>query len=117
MLQRIDKTVEELLRIRWRLEEDVNLADLWECGDLVQLDPVNCRNRMLASMIMVVTDLRPWGVMGYVQMPGKDGEPGGLAFYRARFDECRWVGKCVWMSSSIGDEPPPGFAEVEEPAE
>lgn len=96
----------------WERRVDLNYNERWEAGDLVQLDPVKCSNRMLAGMVMVVTELRDWGVIGYVQMPGQRGEPGGQAYYRARFEECHWVGKAMWMSG--GEQPPEGFVSMHE---
>lgn len=74
----------------------MNLTEMWEEGDLVQLDPEKVGNKMLAGCIMVVTELRSWGVIGYIQAFGQNGKPGGQAHYRAKFDECTWVGKAVW---------------------
>jgi hypothetical protein len=46
---------------------------------------------------MVVTDIKSWGCQGYVQSLGKDGNTGGLAYYRAKHDEMQYVGKSVWF--------------------
>ena len=35
-------------------------------GELVQLNPETCRNRMLAGCIMTVTEPKVWGAQGYV---------------------------------------------------
>lgn len=82
---------------RAEVTRKMNMTDMWEAGDLVQLDPERVGNPMLAGCIMVVTELRSWGVIGYVQAFGRDGRPGGQAHYRAKFDECSWVGKAKWL--------------------
>lgn len=56
-------------------------------GELVQLNPETCRNRMFAGAIMTVTEPKPWGAQGYVQALGADGQPGGQAYYRAKWYE------------------------------
>lgn len=69
-------------------------------GDLVQLDPQLVKNRMLANCIMVVTEPKSFGAVGYIQMGGKDGQPGGQAYYRAGWDEMELVGLAYWVVAS-----------------
>ena len=61
-------------------------------GELVQLNPETCRNMMFAGCIMTVTETKPWGAQGYVQALGADQEPGGQAYYRAKWDEMERTG-------------------------
>lgn len=73
-----------------------------QIGDIVQLDPEKTENRMFAACLMVVSELKPWGVQGYVQGLGEGGEPGGQAYYRAQwgtFEPCVG-GKAVWLIGS-----------------
>lgn len=56
-------------------------------GTIVQLNPHTTRNRMFAGCLMVVTELKSWGAQGYVQALGENGEPGGQAYYRAKWEE------------------------------
>jgi hypothetical protein len=70
-----------------------------EPGDLVQLDPENVKNRMLAGMFMVVTEPKDFGAMGYITMPGNNGLPGGVAYYRPGWAEMELVGRAVWVAS------------------
>jgi hypothetical protein len=65
-------------------------------GDVVQLGP-NVINPVFQYCFMVVTDIKSWGCQGYVQSLGKDGNTGGLAYYRAKHDEMQYVGKSVWF--------------------
>ena len=58
-----------------------------EAGEVVQLHPDVCRNRMFAGCMMTVTEPKPWGAQGYVQVTGQDGKPGGQAYYRAIWEE------------------------------
>lgn len=72
-----------------------------EIGDIVQLDPEKTSNRMFAGCLMVVSELKSWGVQGYVQGLGASGKPGGQAYYRAQtgtFELCG--GKAVWLIGS-----------------
>jgi hypothetical protein len=61
-------------------------------GELVQLNPETCRNRMLAGCIMTVTEPKPWGAQGYVQMTGENEKPGGQVYCRAFWDEMEKTG-------------------------
>lgn len=61
-------------------------------GEIVQLNPGTCRNRMFAGCMMTVTEPKPWGAQGYVQGLGENGEPAGQAYYRARWDEMELTG-------------------------
>lgn len=54
-----------------------------EPGDIVQLDPEKTSNQAFAGCFMVVTDVKSWGVQGYVQTLGDREESGGQAYYRA----------------------------------
>lgn len=68
-------------------------------GDVVQLSPELTENRAFAGCFLVVTELKPWGVQGYVQALGETRDaPGGLAYYRAKwgtFEETN--GRAVWL--------------------
>ena len=72
-----------------------------QVGDIVQLDPVTTINPAFAGCLMVVTEVKEWGVQGYVQALGEGGKPGrGQAYYRAvtgTFERC---GKAVWIVGS-----------------
>ena len=68
-----------------------------EKGDLVQLNPETVVNPMFAGCIMVVTEVKNWGAQGYVQALGENGEMGGQAYYRAKFEEIERVGKAIWI--------------------
>lgn len=69
-----------------------------EVGDVVQLAPDTTKNQMLAACMMVVTKPKVFGAMGYIQMGGKDGEIGGQAYIRLKWEEIELVGKAVWVA-------------------
>ena len=56
-------------------------------GMIVILRPDTCRNPMFAGCLMTITECKSWGAQGYVQALGENGEPGGQAYYRAKFEE------------------------------
>ena len=66
-------------------------------GQLVQLNPETVRNPMFSACIMVVTEPKSFGAQGYVQSLGADGEPGGQAYYRAKWEEMELVGTAEWV--------------------
>lgn len=56
-------------------------------NEVFQLHPEKTKNRMFASCLFVVSELKDFGAQGFVQGLGEKGEPGGQAYYRATFDE------------------------------
>jgi len=69
-------------------------------GDIVQLNPVKCRNPMFAACMMVVTEPKAWGAQGYVQGLGEKGKQVGQAYYRATWEEIELTGgKAPWVAS------------------
>jgi hypothetical protein len=75
-----------------QLESDMDEDAYLQVGSLVQLNPETCRNRMFAGCIMTVTEPKTWGAQGYVQALGTDEAPGGMAYYRAKWDEMEVTG-------------------------
>lgn len=67
-------------------------------GDVVQLGPTT-ENRMFHYCMMVVTEIKGFGAQGYVQSLGEKGEPGGQAYYRAKWEDMEFVGQAVWTVS------------------
>lgn len=65
-------------------------------GDVVQLSP-ECRNPMFAYCMATVSEHRSWGAIVYVQALGEDGQPGGQAYYRAKWEEIELVGHAEWV--------------------
>jgi hypothetical protein len=72
-------------------------------GDVVQLSP-DVGNPMFACCMMTVTEPKPWGAQGYVQMTGENGQLGGQAYYRATWDDMEYVGRAEWVVKRGGDE-------------
>ncbi len=68
-------------------------------GDLVQIHPEKASNPMFAGCVMVVTEPKSWGAQGYVQALGALGNPGGQAYYRAKWEEIQPVGKAEWVAT------------------
>lgn len=70
-----------------------------ERGDVVQIAP---RVDMWGSCFMVVTDLRPWGFVGYVPIP-RQGSAAGTAYVRMKRNQVHWIGAAEWMDASALD--------------
>ena len=64
-------------------------------GSVVQLSP-DTTNPMFACCMLTVTEVKNWGVQGFVQGLGEGGKPGGQAFYRAKWSDFELVGTAVW---------------------
>jgi hypothetical protein len=61
-------------------------------GDIVQLKP---ELKMFGACFLVVTEVKTWGVQGYVQNAGVDGQ----AYFRAKFEDFEQTGgKAVWVA-------------------
>lgn len=61
-----------------------------EIGDIVQVDP---SKEMFGGCMVVVTEVKTWGVQGYVQSAGVDGKQ----YIRLNFEEVYITGgKAVW---------------------
>lgn len=76
-------------------------------GMVVQLAPTTS-NPMFACCMMVVSEPKGFGAQGYVQSLGTKGQPGGQAYYRAKWEEMELVGEAVWVTGSAampGDTP------------
>ena len=68
---------------------------------IVQLNPETTRNKAFGGCLMIVTEPKQWGAQGYVQAlgPNRD-ELGGLAYYRATWDEMEPTGGTAeWIAS------------------
>jgi len=60
-------------------------------------------NPMFAYCFMTVTEPKSWGAQGFVQALGENGEPGGKAYYRAKFQDMEFVGHAVWAPTPTED--------------
>lgn len=69
-----------------------------ESGDVVQISPDCKTNPMFGGCMMVVTEPKKWGVMGYVQALGEDRKIGGQAYIRLPHGEYEYVGTAVWIA-------------------
>lgn len=70
----------------------------------MQLGP-DTRNPMFAFCFLTVTEPKRFGCMGYVQMTGENGKPGGQAYYRPQWDEMSPpLGWAEWV---VGEPPEP----------
>lgn len=67
-----------------------------EKGDVIQIDPDH--DEVFGGHLMVVTEPKEWGAQGYCPVFPHDGEKGGLAYYRCKFENMAFVGRALWMS-------------------
>lgn len=66
-----------------------------EVGSIVQVNP---SAEIFGACMVVVTEMKSWGVQGYVQSAGVDGQQ----YIRLKFDDIEDTGgKAVWV---IGGE-------------
>ena len=81
-----------------RQKERAMKATEIKIGDIVQLSPETCKNKMFSGCLMTVTEPKSWGAQGYVQALGVHEQPGGQAYYRATWDEMEPTGgRAEWV--------------------
>lgn len=66
-------------------EEAIRIAP----GAVVQIDPAS--DEVFGGCMVIVTEVRGWGVIGYMQMPEKE-----RAYIRLGFGDIESVGKARW---------------------
>ena len=80
---------------------DAYKKKLCDVGSIVQLNPGTVKNIAFTGTFMVVTEVKDWGVMGYVQSLGTRDKTGGQAYYRAEWDEFELCGKAEWAVGTL----------------
>lgn len=83
--------------------------DLVRVGDVIQFGPAP-KNPAFAYAMMTVTEVKYWGLIGYVQVLGTRDGPGGQAYYRAEWSEEMWfigLAKLAVLDGEMRDVPPP----------
>ena len=69
-------------------------------GDVVQIDPTH--DPVFGACFLVVTELKSFGVMGYVMVPVHPAA--GEAYYRVAFDKIHRIGCGEWLNADLGAE-------------
>ena len=64
---------------------------------MVQLAPEG--DHAFWGCFLLVTEVKPWGVQGFVCMPGERGRPPGAAYFRAKWDQFEYIGEAAWGPS------------------
>lgn len=67
----------------------------WKVGDLVQIDPAH--DPCFAACVLIVTEVKGFGVQGCVRVPGADGPT--EAYYRLPWHAGEKVGTAEWVPS------------------
>lgn len=68
-------------------------------GDVIQIDPT--RDKLFGSCFMMVTEVKSWGVVGYVEIPSK-----GRAYYRCATEDFFHIGAAHWVPEDEVEEEP-----------
>lgn len=78
-----------------------------EPGMVLQIDPDHGKegigNRAFAACLLTVTEVKNWGVMGYVQALGTRLQTGGQAYYRIEWGHLAYVGRSFWWVHQEGE--------------
>lgn len=81
-----NKLLDEIARLR----PPVTVA----VGDVVQIHPRDVDDDIFAGCFMTVTEPKPWGAQGYVQIPGK-----GQAYCRVRTEHLTLIGRAAFVTA------------------
>jgi len=69
-------------------------------GDVVQLSPTVVDDPAVRGCLMIVRDVKPWGVIGAIPVPAvhdsEIGEHVALLLYRATWEQIEIVGRVAW---------------------
>lgn len=69
----------------------------FSAGDLFQINPNFVGNRAFAGCFLVATEIKTWGIQGYVQALGESrAERGGQAFIRIDWEDIEYIGRAIW---------------------
>jgi len=69
-------------------------GDMVSVGDIVQVDPSDPSKEMFGGCMVVVTEVKSWGIQGYVQSAGVTGQQ----YIRLEFNDFAPTGgKAVWI--------------------
>lgn len=66
-----------------------------QVGDVVQIEP-NEETDWFGGCLMTVTEVKIWGVQGFVAMPVERGQPPAKAYYRVKHGQYARIGQAEW---------------------
>ncbi len=75
-------------------------------GSVVQIDPEH--SKVFGGCFMVVTEVKSWGAIGVINVPGTDIEvesPSVACYFRCEFKHMKYVGTAQWMPKTFIEEP------------
>lgn len=67
-------------------------------GDVVQIDP---EHPLFGGCFALVTEVKPWGIQGFVSIPQERGKPPGEAYCRLEWRQIELVGRASWVPQSV----------------
>lgn len=72
-----------------------------QVNDVIQLDPLYCE---WGPLLVIVTEVRTWGVQGFAMIPEERGKAPSAMFIRVQNGRFVRIGAAEWIISS--GEPP-----------
>ena len=69
-----------------------------DVGDVVQISPT-LEDQFFSGCFMMVTEVKSWGVQGFIAIPGERGKPPGAAYFRCKWENMELVGTAPWISA------------------
>jgi hypothetical protein len=80
-------------------KETKNSSDI-QVGDVVQLAP---GDHAFSYCFVTVTEVKTWGIQGFVAIPTGRGEMPGQAYTRVKWADMTKVGKADWIIKDSDD--------------
>lgn len=72
-------------------------------GDVFQISP-ELKDSFFAGCFMQATEIKSWGVQGFICMPSSRGEMPGHAYFRANWDDIDYVGRAQWIPTRTTED-------------
>jgi len=71
--------------------------DLLQEGDIIQITDADDK---WFPCLLIISEVKSWGVQAYITIPRNDGEPLGNAYYRIANDKFQKVGVAEYYAGS-----------------
>lgn len=72
-------------------------------GSVVQLNE-RASDECYIGCLLIVTEVRSWGVQGFIPVPHERGKPAGHVFLRPKWEALEWVGTAVLQPANENDD-------------
>lgn len=72
-------------------------------GSVVQLNEM-ASDECYIGCLLIVTEIKPWGVQGFIPVPNERGKTAGHVFLRPKWQALEWVGTATLQPARETDD-------------